>query len=108
MTNIKKLLGTNIRIYRKSCGFSQSMLAEMVDTATNYISAIEAGRRFPSVGILEKIAGALQIDTPDLFSIKPVQLEAEKIELENKIWQEIGQNLADYITNRANSLKLES
>ena len=107
MTNIKKLLGTNIRIFRKSCGLSQSMLAEMVDTATNYISAIEAGRRFPSVGILEKIADALKIDTPDLFSIKPVQLEEEKLELENKIWLEIGQNLSNYITNKVNNPKIE-
>jgi len=104
VTDLRQLLGTNIRINRKSCGLSQSKLAERVDTATNYISAIEAGRRFPSVDILEKIANALEIDTPDLFSVKPVQLATEKKELENKIWQEIGQDFANYISRKQKEL----
>lgn len=103
MTDLRQLLGANIRIYRKSCGLSQSKLAELVDTATNYISAIEAGRRFPSVDIIEKIANALDIDTPDLFSIKPIQLDTAKKELENKIWQEIGHDFADYVSRKQNN-----
>jgi transcriptional regulator with XRE-family HTH domain len=104
MTDLRQLLGTNIRIYRKSCSLSQSKLAERVDTTTNYISAIEAGRRFPSLDILERIANALDIDTPELFSMKPIELDTAKKELENKIWQEIGQNLTSYITNRQKGL----
>jgi transcriptional regulator with XRE-family HTH domain len=48
-------------------------LAEKVNTATNYISAIEAGRRFPSVEMLKRIALALEIDTPKLFVMETVQ-----------------------------------
>ena len=102
MTDLRQLLGTNIRIFRKSSGLSQSKLAELVNTATNYISAIEAGRRFPSVDILEKIANALKIDTPELFSPKPIQLDLEKKELENKVWKEIGENITSYISKKLN------
>jgi len=105
MTDLRQLLGANIRIYRKSCGFSQAKLAERVDSATNYISAIEAGRRFPSLDMLERIAKAIEIDTPELFSMKPIKLDSAKKELENQIWQEIGQELTDYITTRQKGTK---
>jgi len=105
MTNLRQLLGSNIKIYRNACGLSQSKLAEWVDTATNYISAIEAGRRFPSVEVLEKIAFALKIDTPELFSTKNVQLFATRRELEEQIWLNIGQNLSNYISKNLSDLK---
>jgi transcriptional regulator with XRE-family HTH domain len=105
MTNLRQLLGTNIKIYRNTCGISQSKLAERVDTATNYISAIESGRRFPSVEMLEKIALALEIDTPELFSVKNVQISIEKREIEEQIWLNIGQNLSNYISKSLIELK---
>jgi len=80
-------------------------LAERVNTATNYIAAIEAGRRFPSVEILEKIASALEIDAPELFAMKNVQYFIKKKELETEIWQNIGQNLSSYITKNLADLK---
>jgi len=105
MTNLRQLLGSNIKVYRNVCGISQSKLAEQVDTSTNYISAIEAGRRFPSVEMLEKIALALKIDTPELFSTKNIQLFATKRELEEQIWLNIKQNLSNYISKNLLDLK---
>jgi len=105
MTNLKQLLSTNIKIYRNECGLSQSKLAEKADTSTNYISAIEAGRRFPSVEILEKIALALKIDTPELFSTKNIHLFATKKELEEQIWLSIEKNLSNYISKNVLDLK---
>jgi len=105
MTNLRQLLGSNIKIYRNACGLSQSKLAERVDTATNYISAIEAGRRFPSVEILEKIALALKIDTPELFSTKNISLFAAKRELEEQIWLNVEKNLSNYISKNLLDLK---
>jgi transcriptional regulator with XRE-family HTH domain len=37
---------------------------------------IESGKRFPSPQMLEKIAAALCIDTPELFSVKPLGTNA--------------------------------
>ena len=105
MTNLRHLLGSNIKIHRNACGFSQSKLAEKIDSSTNYISAIEAGRRFPSVEILEKIAFALEIDTPELFSPKCLQISVTKIELEEQVWQNIGQNISNYISKNLSDLK---
>jgi transcriptional regulator with XRE-family HTH domain len=72
MTDIRQLLAFNMRHNRQLLGLSQAKLAERVGTATNYISKIESEKQFPSVGMLEKIAVALNIDTADLFSIKLV------------------------------------
>ena len=54
-------------------GFSQAKLAELVDTAPNYIAMIEAGNRFPSDKMLEKIAVALQRESCELFSMGSLQ-----------------------------------
>jgi len=105
MTNLRQLLGTNIKIYRNACGLSQSKLAEQAGTATNYISAIEGGRRFPSVEILEKIAFVLGIDTPELFSMKTIQSDMIKKELEEQVWQNVGQNLSSYISKNLSDLR---
>ena len=105
MTNLRQLLGSNIKIYRNACGLSQSRLAERAGTATNYIAAIEAGRRFPSVDVLERIAFVLEVDTPELFSIKPIQVDAIKKELEEQVWLNIGESISNYITKNLEDLK---
>ena len=105
MTDLRQLLASNMKIYRTASDLSQSKLADKVDTATNYIAAIEAGRRFPSVEMLEKIALALEIDTPELFSMKPVQAEAIKKELQEHIWLDIGKTLSNYIAENLKKLK---
>jgi transcriptional regulator with XRE-family HTH domain len=68
MTNLKALLAANMRERRKHLGITQATLAEKADTATHYITMIELEKRFPSVEMLENIALALEIDTPELFS----------------------------------------
>jgi transcriptional regulator with XRE-family HTH domain len=98
MTDIRQLLAANIKCYRNALGLSQSKLADRVDTATNYIAAIEAGRRFPSVAMLEKIAFALGIDSPELFSMQTIQIDTVKKELQEHIWLDIGETLSTHIS----------
>jgi len=73
MTNIKKHLGSNIKHYRTISGISQAKLAEMVNMATNYLGLIENGKKFPSAKMLERIAGALELDSTDLFVLVPIE-----------------------------------
>ena len=108
MTDISQLLGANIKYYRKFCSLTQEKLAEKVNTATNYISAIEAGRRFPSVKMMRKIAFALKIDTPELFVMENVQIDAMKKELEEQIWLDVGQSLSDHVSKRLAALKKQN
>lgn len=73
MTNIREILGSNIKAYRSSLGISQAKLAEMIDMATNYLGLIEGGKKFPSAEMIERIAAALGRDTPELFTLTPIQ-----------------------------------
>ncbi|GBU29500.1 hypothetical protein R84B8_03072 [Treponema sp. R8-4-B8] len=59
-------------------GISQATLAERVETSTHYISQIERKTKFPSSDMLERIAIALEFDTPELFSVVPFPPEAIK------------------------------
>ena len=76
MTNLRALLSFNIKKRREKLGISQANLAEKVDTSTNYIAQIEQQIRFPSPEMLERLAAALEIDSPELFSSWPFPVEA--------------------------------
>jgi len=78
MMKLRAVLAENLKVYRDEMGFSQAKLADLVDTATNYIAMIETQKRFPSDAMLEKIAVALQREPCDLFAATPLQ----------KKWQE--------------------
>ena len=78
MTDIRSLLSNNIKKRREFLGISQAVLAESVGTSTHYISQIERKIRFPTPEILERIAKALEFDTPELFSVAPFPPEAIK------------------------------
>ena len=98
MTDLRLLLASNIKFLRNTQGLSQEKLAERADTATNYIAAIEAGRRFPSVKMLEKIAAALKTDTPELFIKKHILFDKTTNDLQEQVWTDIGQDLSKYIS----------
>jgi len=78
MTEIRRILGANMKAYRTELGYSQAKLAELVNTATNYIAQIENGKRFPTDTMLEKIASALQKNAHELFSIVHYERKIEK------------------------------
>ena len=70
MTDLRKVLASNMKFYRKKLGITQAKLAEKANITENYIAMVETGKRFPSVKMLERIARALQKDTVELFSLK--------------------------------------
>ena len=78
MTELRKILGANMKAFRAENGYSQAKLAEMVDTAPNYIAQIENGKRFPTDVMLEKIAVALQKKAYEMFSINHYEKKVEK------------------------------
>ena len=79
MTNLRKLLAKNIKKRRKLIEISQTVLAEKVGTSTHYIGQIEQCKKFPSSEMLERIAKALEMDSPELFSTQVFTDEAIKI-----------------------------
>jgi transcriptional regulator with XRE-family HTH domain len=65
--DLKQVFIGNLRKYRKEKGISQMRLAELCNTATNYIGEIEIGRRFPSLPLIEKIGLALNVEPYRFF-----------------------------------------
>jgi len=70
MTSLRSVLAFNMKAQRHILGITQSQLAERVNTSTNYIALIESEKKFPTPEMLERIAAALEIDAPALFSTK--------------------------------------
>jgi transcriptional regulator with XRE-family HTH domain len=73
VTDIRQVLASNMKLHRKTLGLSQSKLADKIDTATGYIAMLETGKKFPSAQMIERIAAALEIDTPELFAAAAFQ-----------------------------------
>jgi len=78
MTSLRDLLAHNIKKHRRILGITQAKLAEKVETSTHYIGQIELGNKFPTPEMLERIATALEIDSPQLFSMSSFPTEAIK------------------------------
>jgi transcriptional regulator with XRE-family HTH domain len=89
MTDIRLVLAENMKKYRKIQGLSQEKLAEKMNTAPNYIAMIEVGRKFPSAGMLERIAVALNVDTPELFTTNTVTFMTNSNKSIERLYQEL-------------------
>ena len=76
---LKAVFIRNLRMYRKSRGISQMILADKCGTSTAYIGQIEIGNRFPSINMIEKISAALQVKPYELFMDEPHEEIAVKI-----------------------------
>jgi transcriptional regulator with XRE-family HTH domain len=100
MTDLRRVLASNMKFYRKRLGITQAKLAEKADITENYIAMVETGKRFPSVNILERIAKALQKDTVELFSLKQENFQ-KKGALKTKILTDI----ETILTARLNELE---
>jgi transcriptional regulator with XRE-family HTH domain len=75
-------------------GLSQLKLADLADTAPNYIAMIEAEKRFPTDTMLEKIAAALQREPCELFAVTPLRLDWRR-EILTEVGDVIAARLAD-------------
>lgn len=57
----------NLKYYREQKGWSQSELAIQADSSNGQIGNVEAGKAFPSLDLVFRIARALSIHPADLF-----------------------------------------
>lgn len=68
-SNIRKVLGANVKYYRHLIGYTQEQLAEKSGLSPRYISDIETSNGNISVDTLEKIAKLLKVES--YLLIKP-------------------------------------
>ncbi|MDR2702253.1 MAG: helix-turn-helix domain-containing protein, partial [Spirochaetaceae bacterium] len=79
-------------------------LAEKVATSTHYIGQIEQKNKFPSPEMLERIATALEIDSPQLFSMESFSNEAIK-RFQEGVMSDLGNAIALSVDSRLSELK---
>ena len=106
MNSLRKVLAVNIKEQRRILGITQAQLAEKVRTSTNYIALIETEKKFPKPEMLERIAVALEIDPPTLFTteIRPM-MEAETLA---KVQKQILGDITKVVSQRIKQLEQEN
>jgi transcriptional regulator with XRE-family HTH domain len=92
MTSLRTVLAFNMKEQRHILRITQAQLAERVDTSTNYIALIESKKKFPTPEMLERIAAALEIDAPALFSTK------SGLNPEDRVMAEVQERVLDDLT----------
>jgi transcriptional regulator with XRE-family HTH domain len=70
--------GRAIRIVRTARGLSQAQLADRLSVGTSHVSLLEAGKRRPSVELLDELATALTVP-PHLLTL----LASDSEDIEN-------------------------
>ena len=107
---LREIFSKNIKFYRTKNKLSQQELAEKCETATNYISEIETGRKFPSIEMIEKLSTVLEVpawsflyaNAQENKEEKPVSATCDKLTNEKKekilseIFSEIQKIIAKY------------
>ena len=106
MTSLRSLLTFNMKAQRHILGITQAQLAERVNTSTNYIALIESEKKFPTPEMLERIATALEIDAPFLFSTKSYPLpETGTL---TKLQEQVLNDLSEVISYRFRKFEREA
>jgi len=95
-SNIRDILARNIKENRRKCGFSQEKLAEKAGISTPFVAMIEVSRKFPTPDVLDRIAGALNIKTWQLFAVQPSPEDAME-QLRISIVKDIDQVVAEAV-----------
>ncbi|MEO7246836.1 MAG: helix-turn-helix transcriptional regulator [Novosphingobium sp.] len=66
--DIRTRLGRNVRKLREARGWSQEDYADRAGIHRTYVSDIERGRRNPTITVVEKLAGPLEVAVGELLN----------------------------------------
>lgn len=92
----------NLKFYRKNAGLSQQQLSEKCEIATNYLSEIERGQKFPSIELIERISTVLNLPAYLFFLNGQTAAKSEYLEKKRnndfckKLESTISEILKDY------------
>jgi transcriptional regulator with XRE-family HTH domain len=108
-------LGTKIKDVRKKRGLSQGELAEKIGISTPHMNRLEKEKYQPSIQVVSKLAGVLEVSVDYLLSdedgpIQEVKIQnkplAEKIKLIDSLDQEDQQALSRVIDSMLTKKKV--
>jgi len=100
MTHLQENFISNLRFYRASKGFSQVEFSEKIGISPNYLNAVENGKNFPSVEVLQKITDVLNILPYQLFLELPT--ENNENEKSKQIIMELKQRICSIFDDAIN------
>lgn len=106
MSSIKIKLGKRIREIRKSKGYTQEQLAELVGIEPPNLSKIECGAHFPSPEKIERIANILECEIIDLFDFGHYSSRQELIDYISDMVESCEQKQLELIYKFIYNLKL--
>lgn len=67
----EKIIGGNLRRFRRARGLTQEGLAAEVDLDIRQIGRIERGQSYPSVGLMVHLAQVLEVEPGRFFDREP-------------------------------------
>jgi transcriptional regulator with XRE-family HTH domain len=86
MTHFQDTFVRNLRYYRTKAGYTQTQFSTLLDISPNYLNAVENGKSFPSVVVIQKILDLLNLLPYQLFLEQPVLFE--QIDSKTKLMQQ--------------------
>jgi transcriptional regulator with XRE-family HTH domain len=102
MKSIKEVLSRNLKINRLKLGLTQEKLAEKAEISAHYLAMVELARKFPSAGMLERLATALEIEPHELFympSIAENALEHLQVSIVSNIERVVSNAIKETLGN---------
>jgi len=70
MKTLEERIGHRISQQRRAYGLTQAQLAEKVEVLPETISRIETGHRTASLGLLVRVADAIEVELHELFRLR--------------------------------------
>lgn len=107
-SNIKIILGENIKSLRKAKGLSQEKLAEIIGLERDSLSSIETGRSFTSSEVLANISNYFNIEPSFLFKSGYIEHTDKELNLKkeiNRLLSDCNHELLEKIYNIIIALK---
>jgi transcriptional regulator with XRE-family HTH domain len=96
MERLGEIFAYNLKEKRRKRGLTQEKLAELVNVSTHHIGMIEIARNFPTLDLIERLAGALDTEIYELF-IDPLSPHEELERLYQTVASDIERVVAEAV-----------
>jgi transcriptional regulator with XRE-family HTH domain len=85
MADLQQTMGLVVRRERRERGLTLKQLAERSTLSLVYLGEVERGKKYPSATVLERLAGALDLEVPDLLEMVADELRGPEQRVVNAI-----------------------
>ena len=93
MARLQEIFADNLKKKRHKSGLTQAQLAEKTGVSTHHIAMIEIARNYPTMELVERIAGVLDIEFFELF-ISPLSPHEEL----DRLYKTVAENIEQVVS----------